>query len=201
MSAPNLTREAWLELGVEALKPLFKERCEIDLPTNVKVTMSFPYNRKAEKIAGQCLHKDMSTGGKIEILINPMLKKPLEIMETLAHELIHAYDKNEHGHGGPFIRIGGKLGFIKPWKSTPATPELKEKLNAIIASMPAFPHDHITGLGAKKKKQTTRMLKLICSNEDCTFACRAAGTPLLECGVPSHCDFPMTVILPEEPSE
>lgn len=178
---PKMNREQWLLLAVDALKPVFKKKCQIVLPKNIKCTMSFPLGRSAHKVVGQCLSEKISSGQKIEILINPTFDDPVEIISTLAHELIHAWDGNKNGHKGPFVRVAKDFGFMSPWPQTSETLELLIEFKAIVRKLPKFPHNKISPI-RRGKKQTTRMIKLEC--DQCGFICRASQTAIVASGLP-----------------
>lgn len=192
----KMNREQWLLLAVDALKPIFKKKCQIVLPKNIKCTMSFPLGRSAHKIAGQCLNEKISSGGKIEILINPTVDDPIKIISILAHELIHAWDGNKNGHKGPFVRVAKDFGFVSPWTQTPETPELSKELKKIVKKLPKFPHDKVNP-SKREKKQTTRMIKLEC--DQCGFICRASHTAIIASGLPT-CGCGELLSLPDLPS-
>jgi len=189
----KLTREQWLLLAVEALKPIFKTKAGAILPKNIKCTMSFPLGRSANKVIGQCLSESISAGKKIEILINPTQSDPIQVVAILAHELIHAWDGNKNGHRGPFVRTAKAFGFVSPWTNTPMGPELKAELTALVRKLPKFPHSEVTPK-SPQKKQGTRMLKLSCPF--CEFICRASKTALMAWGIPV-CNCGSRLELPE----
>ena|ERR1035438_9605122 len=70
------------------------------------------------------------------------------------------------------------LGFTKPWKSTPATPELTQRLAGLYAPLGPYPH----------KPQSTRLLKAECG--ECGYTVRvtkkwleAKGAPICPCNM------------------
>lgn len=190
----KITREAWLELAIKKLRPIFKSRCQITLPKKIRVTLSFPLGRKPTKVLGQSLSRDMSAGKFAELLINPTIASPLRVLDVLAHELIHTWDGNKHGHRGPFPRVAKALGLKSPWRATTASPELVKVFKQVLKTMPKYPHKEITPT-APHKKQTTRMVKLECGF--CGFICRASraavqmsGPPICGCGDERIMDVP-----------
>ena len=179
-----MTREQWLEKAKSRLAPLFKQRCGKTLPRNIKITMSFPLGTRKtrkKKVVGQCLHKELSSGKRIEILINPEVDTPWEIIATLTHELIHAICGTKINHKPPFQKIARHFGFLPPWTSTPSPPILRKTFKRLAAEIGPFPHKKIV-IPETEKKQTTRMIKLQCLR--CGFICRASRQALEQCGIP-----------------
>ncbi len=60
------------------------------------------------------------------------------------------------------------MGLIGKMTATVAGPELRVKLNTIVAELGAYPHEALTLGGGKK--QTTRLLKVQC--ECCGYTAR-----------------------------
>jgi hypothetical protein len=150
-----MTREQWLEKAIDKLRPEFKKRCGVKIPKKIKVSISYPRGRSAKKVLGQCLDRSISTGRYFEILIIPTTDKPVAILETLAHELIHAIVGTDQGHKKEFSQCARRFGFLRPWWNTPSSRELKLMFKRIASRMPKFPHK-ATKLDDKRKKQTTR---------------------------------------------
>ena len=86
----------------------------------------------------------------------------LRVLDVLVHELIHAIDDCQSGHGAPFRRIALAVGLTGKMTATVASPELEEKLKVILEKLGEYPHAKIQ---AVKKKQSTRMIKHVCENE------------------------------------
>jgi hypothetical protein len=88
------------------------------------------------------------------------------------------------GHTGAFVKIVKAIGFKAPWTSTPATPELIGRLNGLIVNLGPYPHAAIDKSG--RKKQGTRMLKVVCP--ECGYTVRTTqqwidtGLPRCVCG-------------------
>jgi len=51
--------------------------------------------------------------------MNTTLQDPIEVLETLAHELIHVASGPNVGHKGAFVKIAKSIGFKAPWTTTP----------------------------------------------------------------------------------
>jgi hypothetical protein len=108
------------------------------------------------------------------------LQRTCPSLSTLAHV---AAEPNA-GHKGAFVKIVKAIGFKAPWTSTPATPELIGRLNGLIVNLGPYPHAAIDKSG--RKKQGTRMLKVVCP--ECGYTVRTTqqwidtGLPTCVCG-------------------
>jgi len=161
------TREAWLNLVVTALRPFFTDN-GFTIPDNVKVSCGFPSrsatSRKSQRI-GECWDSTKSESQHFEIFISPVLDNTLTVVDTLAHELIHATVGLKAGHGAAFKRCMAAIGLEGKATSSVAG----EKFKAWFAGQefPPYPHAKLNATSAPKK-QPTRMLKVYCP------ACAAA---------------------------
>lgn len=176
-----MTREQWLSNAVAALKPLF-ETAGATIPT-VRVSVGFPGGGSARKRIGEYWHAKAIDDGIPQIFLSPVLKGPVEHLDTLVHELVHACTPGA-GHKAPFKRLGEKVGLIGKPRSMGAGPELKERLNVISSQLGEFPH---AGINLNdRKKQSTRLGKVQCL--ECGYTARVTrkwieeqGTPLCPC--------------------
>jgi len=146
------TREEWLEA---ALGQLLRVLPKGTIIPPVKVSVGWPKGASDRKTAGQCFSKKMSHDEATHhVFISPMLTDPVDVLRTGLHEVIHALVGVEVQHRGEFARLAGSVGLLKPWTSTPASDELRLKLQDIAAGLGEYPH---VGLAPGMKKQTTRM--------------------------------------------
>lgn len=164
MSARFGTREGWLVAAVEALVPVFREVGE-EIPT-VQVSVGWPGGRgRKNSVIGQCWHPDAAKDGAAHVFISPVLDEPVRVLDVLAHELVHAVDRNESGHRGNFARIAKAIGLEGKMTATVAGVALAGRLAAIAETLGAYPHGALVNLGDGAdgpKKQGTRMLKVAC---------------------------------------
>jgi predicted SprT family Zn-dependent metalloprotease len=155
------TREEWLEAAVRALlDDVFNGAIPKDL---VRVSCGWPHRggvSERKKTLGQCWPRASSTDGTNQIFINPILFDGEKVLEVLVHELCHAIDDCQHGHGKPFIAIAKAAGLQGPWTSTSCGPELKEKLRLILLELGPYPHAALKV--ESKVVQKTFMLKAEC---------------------------------------
>ena len=158
---PFANRESWLAATTEYFKPDFEAHC-YPLPDRLRVTCGWPSTgalAKARTI-GECWYAKSSADGTVEIFISPYLADPVEVGETLLHELVHAAVGPGIGHKGPFKELALKLGMVGPMRSTRPGTELSERLNTLSVQLGPYPHAVLSG--QNHKKQGTRLLKGEC---------------------------------------
>jgi hypothetical protein len=135
------TRETWLMHAVESFRPMFAS-INAPLPATIRVSVGFAYGARRENavIMGQCWSREASDDGSNQIFISPELGDSYEVLETIIHELIHAYDNGVSAHRGVFASTALKLGLTKPMVHTPAGPELQATLILIAHDLGEYPH-------------------------------------------------------------
>lgn len=162
-------REAWLRTAYKIMRKEFLS----EAPEECAIGWGFPSRRAAIThkggVVGQCWENSKVEGNAV-ILISPTNKTPLNLVETMLHEMIHAATPGA-GHRKAFSQLAKRVGFTKPWTKTPGTPELKVKLTAILKRLPEWPG----GVLNPKGRQVTRQLKAVC---DCGRILRMAATTL-----------------------
>ena len=188
------TREEWLNEAVTLLDDqLFKPVIPGDLPNlPFRVSCGFAGGPGKKKgVLGQCWSPSASADSTTEMYISPVEDDPIEVLDTLTHENVHRIVGCKHGHKAPFKRLALKVGLEGKMTSTHAGEELREKLSSISDELGVYPHAKVTP-GEGKKKQSTRMLKIVCT--ECDNVARQALTPFkmygLVCG---GCEVPMRV--------
>jgi len=175
----QLNRESWLELGVERLNELFVAN-GYQLP-RVKVSCGFTSNRGSKKVIGVCWNGKATDNNIAQIYIVPTLDDATRVLDILAHELIHAL-RPEAGHGKKFKEVALAIGLTGKMTATIAGPELQEQLEKIVTAIGPYPHGKLNP--SNKKKQSTRMIKLVC--EKCDYTVRTSNK-WIDIGVPSCC--------------
>ena len=161
-----MTREEWLNKALLEIIPIFEGK-GISWPNTLKIRAScgFPSSNalsRRSRTIGQC-HKTEWSGDKTnEIFISPVIDNPLEAIATLTHEMVHVLDDCKSGHKGAFRRTMKLVGLEGKPTHTHAGEELTVRLNTILEGLGAYPH-HALNPVAREKKQTTRLLKAMCS--------------------------------------
>lgn len=182
-----MNREQWLTDAIDLLREIMRDLGDVEVP-EVRVSPGFPSRGGTslkKRVLGECWKPSVAKDGVSQIFLNPMMDEPVQILGTLAHELIHAWDKGENGHRGPFVEVAKAIGLTKPWTATSVGEDLKPLLVDISERLGAYPHSPLNPTLVAKKTQTTRMIKLLC--EDCGYTVRTTQKWIDE-GLPS-CPF------------
>ena len=186
-----------------AMRPMF-QGVEAPLPAKLRASCGWPSKGglagKKGRVVGQCWYPESSADGTTEVFISPVRSEGHQVAEDLAHELVHAANGKACGHKGEFITVAKALGFTKPWKQTPASPELAARLHAMADAVGPYPHATLdskaTEAGGGDKPGGTRLLKAEC--EECGYTVRVTkkwlsdkGAPICPCNMKAmHADMP-----------
>src|SRR6516162_3216105 len=114
-TVPYAYREVWLSAAVEHFKPDF-EAYGYPLRAPVRVTCGWPSQgglARRARVIGECWATTYSADGANEIFISPILADPIEVGDTLVHELVHAA-VSKPGHKEPFRSLALKMGLLGP---------------------------------------------------------------------------------------
>lgn len=177
-----MNREEYLTRATELLAPRFVE-IEKPLP-KVHVSVGFPsklaLSRRKTRI-GECWHASASPDGQCHIFITPLLIKPVDVLDTLVHELVHVVTPGA-GHKAPFVKVCNQLGLTegKP-TSRGAGAEMRQVLERLNDEIGGYPHPGLNPSFTDRKKQSTRMIKVSCP--ECDYTCRTTRS-WLELGAP-----------------
>lgn len=136
-----VNREQWLMGAVDHLIPIF-ERAGYMVPV-VKVSVGFPSTGAKSRHLGQCWSTKSAVDGINQIFIAPHLQTPFDFLDTLVHELVHAVDDCQSGHGDNFKKIALDVGLKGPMRSAGAGDWLKQDLMRIVDKLGAFPHGRL----------------------------------------------------------
>lgn len=182
----QINREEWLQRAVKELRRKVFAPAGIEVP-DLAVSCGFPGGGSARKRIGECWATKASDGKLAQVFISPVLDAPVHVLATLAHELIHVCDDCENGHKAPFVRMMKLVGLAGKPTSTHAGEELVDTLKDIADKLGPYPHSAINLSDANAKKQTTRMLKVQCPNDEYTVRTTRKwldemGTPSCPCG-------------------
>lgn len=163
----ELNREEWLtrlkDLIVEKIFPA-EHQLYNDTPLRnrkVQVSCGWPVTGglgKVRRRVGECWDGTSSQEGVFNIFISPWLEKEIEVASTLVHELVHASLSSEAKHGPLFKRLMKEVGLQGKATATEPTEELVQALWDLLDTLGSYPHSRVDS--SKRKKQSTRMLKL-----------------------------------------
>jgi hypothetical protein len=159
-SLTHVTREQWLMSAVDHLVPLF-ERSGYSVPI-VKVSVGFPSTGANGRHLGQCWSTKSAVDGINQIFIAPHLQTPFDFLDTLVHELVHAVDDCQSGHGENFKKIAKDVGLKGPMRSAGAGDWLKQDLLRIAEKLGTFPHGRLS-LPVRTMQQTPKRPGAKCS--------------------------------------
>jgi len=191
MANTYATRDEWLTAAVNMLNADVFEPAGIErLNASWRIACSWPGGGSARKRIGECWPSGSSDDATREMFISPAEDDPLEVLGIVAHEMIHAIDDCEHGHRGPFRTMALAIGLEGKMTATTSGPELTVKLEKISQALGPYPHAKINL--QDRKKQTTRMIKIVCLDDECGCILRGSRTALLNTGLPTcGCGSPM----------
>ena len=159
----HTTREAWLELARELLRPLFTAQgakvgpCRVSCGWPSKMALSRTKRRIGEAWSDRASADEMAN-----VFISPVLVDPVRVVGVLAHELVHVSVGTEAGHKKPFSQLGKAIGLTgKPSSMEPGEELQKRIREEFLPKLGKYPHAKLEGQGPVKK-QSTRLLKLEC---------------------------------------
>jgi len=145
-----LTREAWLLFAVGHIAPIFAE-CGHIIP-RVRVSCAVPATSRRGSAVGQCWPTTRSADQVNEIYISPVHTDPVEVLDTLTHELVHAVDDCRNRHGAEFRKIALAVGLQGKMREASAGPRLRERFaliaDTLISEVGPYPHGKLSVGGA-----------------------------------------------------
>ena len=133
-----INRETWLQQAVLALEPIFSA-VGYGIPP-VKVSCGFAASSSPRTTLGQCWPRQRSREMVNEIFISPKIDDPVEVLDTLVHEICHAIEDCQSGHGADFQGIAQVVGLEGPARMAMAGPALKIRLMTICQKLGQYPH-------------------------------------------------------------
>jgi hypothetical protein len=145
-----LTREAWLLFAVDHLSRLFSE-IGYKVP-RVRVACAVPATSRRGSAVGQCWPTARSDDLVNEIYISPVYSDPIDVLDTLTHELVHAVDDCQHRHGPEFKKIALAIGLQGRMREASAGPALRGRLQSLavilVEELGPYPHAKLAVGGA-----------------------------------------------------
>lgn len=192
----TITREEWLKRAVRALRPLLERKGNVTMRRRWQVSMSLASNKKA---VGQCWYEGSSTSGQTaNILICPTHQLPVDVLDTLLHEMVHASLPLGTHHGAKFVRVCKAVGLTegKPTEAH-AGPELRELLKRLAAVLGDFPHDPMKVSTAKKQGTKGGYWPVFVSPEDPRYRVQISAKALVAYG-PPICPITGAAMVPAE---
>ena len=194
------TREAWVIEAVALVRPTLATLAGIEVP-DVRIS----FGDMGKRTAARCYAKSCTADAVHEVAISLRHRpEPIEVLGSLAHELIHASGLLNHHRN--FQRAAKDIGLVTAGKW------LDAGLDGVsVDDAPAWARSIGRRLGAwpapalnpadRPKRQTTRMVRVSC--EACAVVWRAARVHLAD-GVTCPiigCDGPAVIHWPAEVDE
>lgn len=131
-------REAWLNAATEGLRKQIFEPGDYWLPPTIRVSVGLC----GGKAIGLCVDPECAEDKSTHIYIDPKLKEPVDVLQTLLHELVHASVGIECKHRGKFVTVIREIGLDGKATATYASPgtELHTTLTQLGVELGAYPH-------------------------------------------------------------
>lgn len=179
------TREQWLLSALGLIGAYLTYKAEVSVPVSTRVSCGLAGGRIGAKRIGECWNIASSADGSTEIFISPVLSDVTGrqgVLATLVHEAIHAAVGVEHGHKKPFKTAAIAAGLEGKMTATQASDKLMNMIAMWSSQLGNYPHASMNGSG--RKKQSTRLIKVICMNPDCGYVLRTTAKWIDKCGAP-----------------
>jgi hypothetical protein len=197
MTTKTITREAWLQHAIAALRPLFAD-ANITLPDEIAVSCGFPGGGSPRKRIGECWATRASEQAIPHLFISPVLDKREDVLGTLVHELVHASDDCASGHKGDFAKRAKAVGLTGKMTATVAGDDLAKRLDDIAKRIEAkhgeYPHKAIR-LGGKVRTSPKSWHKAYCPESGCEYHVRVSRKPWEEIGAPACAEHTTTLLV------
>jgi hypothetical protein len=189
VSLAATNREAWLKEVGQELTPHVEKAVKDILDKKMAMpkwvaTVGFPSKNALsvkKRVIGQCWHGMVSKDGVVQIFISPVIAEPMEVVATMAHEMIHAILPVGTGHNKPFPSVAKQMGLVGKPTATVAGEEFIKLVEPFIAEAPSFPHSPLQP-NPQFKPQGTRLIKAMCSQ--CGYNARITKKWLVDAGAP-----------------
>ncbi len=183
MATTYTLRDEWLAGAVRELRSDFeRDGYSLSRWDTIRVSVGFPSRGAAPGLSqtiGQCWDR-VDDDGIPQLFMSPVLENPVRVLDVLVHELAHVVVGCRHGHKAPFKRAALALGLAGKPTATHAGPVLVKRLQSLSAELGAYPH---AALDLKKrKKQTTRLIKVECRDD--AYIARVSRTTIETHGCP-----------------
>ena len=179
-----MNREEWLTAAAVEIEAALFAPLNKSLPATWRGSCSWPSSRANGKnkagTIGQCFEPSVSDDGTAEMLVSMSQDDPLEVAAILTHEMVHAVEGIEAGHGPAFRSTALKIGLTGKMTATRPGENFKRDVAPILEKLGPYPHAAVDI--SKRKKQTTRMIKVECG--DCGYTARVTRKWIEQTGAP-----------------
>ncbi len=163
------TREEWLQAATDKLRPIMGRRGS-EVPDVLRIGVGWSSKGARSTVIGQCWSADSSKDGIPEITIVVSQHDPVRVLDILVHELVHASLDCTGGHGAKFTKRVRALDLQGKPTATVAGPIFARYARRLVRELGAWPGDQgLTVEARRSKTQTTRMIKVACTDCGITF--------------------------------
>ena len=138
----------WLQDALPELQKRVFGPAKLEIPKRLRLNVGMMPGKSGakNKTLGVCYKARVNNGVSL-ITLNIASPDAMEtserILDILCHEIIHAIDDCENGHGPVFKKMAEAIGLAGPMRSTTATPELTKTLEKVVKSIGAFQEKQI----------------------------------------------------------
>lgn len=160
--APKIDREAYLVKAVAMFRSTWAKQ-GVAVPTDVKVTCGWPGGGSPRKRIGECWPRSRSAAKVNEMFISPWIADTAQVLDVLGHEILHAVDDCQSGHGAQFTKLSKQVGYSGGKHSAASTDEAKALLASIEAKLGKYPHFKVEP-SQKKRNASHGLHKFECAN-------------------------------------
>lgn len=189
-AVPVHNREAWLLEAVREITAVFEENGYTVPPVRISVGWPGGKGKKTMlKTIGQCWYGHQSSDGLAQIFISPALTDTVEIMATIAHEMVHAVAGGKCGHRGLFRTIALQIGLEGKMTATNAGDALKGRFVPMLERLGTYDHAKLNVSLVTAPANKNRHLKINCHY--CEFTARTTRKQMDEHAMPEHCGAAM----------
>lgn len=153
-----MNREEYLNAAFDLLKPLVFDHVD-DWPA-----IKFSISDLPKSTLGVCYASAASAAGLNEIFITAFSSDTDKLIKIMVHELCHALDDCQHGHGPQFKTLARKAGLQAPYATAKGgvlatSQELDEAVAAITDALGPIPHSELKKPAPKPGRNNH---KLVC---------------------------------------
>lgn len=191
------TREEWLNAVVKLLAEKLFAPLELRLPEKLRASCGIC----GGKFVGLCVKPDCADDGACHMFVDPLLNDPVEVIGTLAHEMVHAHcyaEGHDCKHKGLFLKVFRDIGFECKATAQFVTPntELHATCSGIAIAVGPYPHAPVRRK-QKPKKAHAWVSYISTSNEE--YVVRANKNTVADLGPPrDYNGEPMVAKNPED---
>ena len=163
------TREEWLQAATNRLRPIMQRRGSV-VPDVLRIGVGWSSKGARSTVIGQCWPASASADGIPEVTIVVSQHDGIKVLDILAHELVHASLDCTGGHGSEFTKRVRAIDLQGKPTATVAGPIFARYARQLVRELGAWPGDQgLTAKARRSKTQTTRMIKVACTECGITF--------------------------------